>query len=329
MKKKLQKIEAPTLRNLDIVLDIDFADPSVMRASDGLYYAYATQRFTGRGAINIQVARSNDLEHWRFMGDALPQKPTWANTTQDFWAPHVVEHEGTFFMYYSALPNDRKGMGMGVATSKNPLGPFVDKGEPLLYGPSFVNIDPFAYDDPQTGKKLLYWGSGFEAIRVRELTSDRLSLRPDVDSIEVLQPSSTFPFENLVEGAFIKYLEKEKCYFLFTSGDDYASRYAITISRSDNAFGPFKKLSELVDREDNVLLQGNSEHLEHPGNNSIVTDDEGQDWLFCHVVDPQMRHDPVTGVLRRPMARAKITYENGWPHIEGWSNHHLNNPRAL
>lgn len=324
----LHKIETPNLRNLDIVLDIDFADPSVMRSKDGVYYAYATQRFTGTRAINIQVARSFDLEHWRFMGDALPQKPIWANATQDFWAPHVVEHDGIFYMYYSALPNDRKGMGIGVATSRNPLGPFIDKGEPLLYGPSFVNIDPFAFDDPQTGKKLLYWGSGFEAIRVRELTDDRLSLRPDVNSTEVLHPSNTFPYENLVEGAFIKYLEEEKTYFLFTSGDDFASRYAITISKSNNAFGPFQKLSELVDREDNVLLKGNGD-IEHPGNNSIVTDEEGQDWLFCHVVDPLMRHDPITGVLRRPMARAKIHYKNGWPHIEGWSNHHLNNPRIL
>jgi arabinan endo-1,5-alpha-L-arabinosidase len=41
-------------------------------------------------------------------------------------------------------------------------------------GPSFEHIDPMAFDDPQTGKKLLYWGSGFRPIKVRELAKDRL-----------------------------------------------------------------------------------------------------------------------------------------------------------
>ena len=59
-------------------------------APDGFYYAYATQTLRDGKWINIQVARSTDLVHWEHLGDALPDKPDWAQETQDFWAPFVL-----------------------------------------------------------------------------------------------------------------------------------------------------------------------------------------------------------------------------------------------
>ena len=67
------------------VFDIDFPDPTVIRASDGYYYAYATQAIVGGRTLNIQVARSRDLVKWEHLGDALPVKPAWADKTQKFW----------------------------------------------------------------------------------------------------------------------------------------------------------------------------------------------------------------------------------------------------
>src|SRR4051794_668866 len=81
------------------VLDADFPDPAVILAPDGFYYAYATQTLRDDVWINIQVARSRDLVHWEHLGDALPQKPDWAKTTQDFWAPSVIFDGSTYFMY--------------------------------------------------------------------------------------------------------------------------------------------------------------------------------------------------------------------------------------
>src|SRR5689334_695544 len=87
------------------VLDMDFPDPAVILAPDGFYYAYATQTLREGQWINIQVARSHDLVHWEQLGDALPEKPGWAQNTQDFWAPSVIYDGTTWFMYYSATPD--------------------------------------------------------------------------------------------------------------------------------------------------------------------------------------------------------------------------------
>ena len=173
------------------VLDEDFPDPAVLRAGDGTYYAYATQS----GGRNIQIARSTDLVEWRPAGDALPVKPAWASRTQDFWAPHVARHGRTYYLYYSAKPDaaledQSKGLCLAVATALRPEGPFTDIGKPLQCGPGFVNIDPMSFDDPATGKRLLYWGSGFGPIKVQELAKDRISFAPGsapIDLVPVIQ----------------------------------------------------------------------------------------------------------------------------------------------
>ena len=54
------------------VINADFPDPDVLRGPDGYFYAYATQTEREGKWIDIQVARSNDLVHWRLRGDALP-----------------------------------------------------------------------------------------------------------------------------------------------------------------------------------------------------------------------------------------------------------------
>ncbi len=57
------------------VIDTDFPDPTVLRAPDGYFYAYATQTERDGRMVNIQVARSSDLVSWTYLGDALPAKP--------------------------------------------------------------------------------------------------------------------------------------------------------------------------------------------------------------------------------------------------------------
>lgn len=302
------------------ILHSDFPDPTVIRASDGWFYGYATQTITNGQDINLQVARSRDLSRWEYLGDALPTKPSWANETQDFWAPHVSEHDGVYYMYYSAEPNTGAGLCLAVATAPSPHGPFVDRGEPLQCGSGFANIDPMAFDDPKTGKRLLYWGSGFQAIRVQELAADRINFAPESQPVELLQPDSNRPYENLIEGAWV--VERDGYYYLFYSGDSCCDNphYAVMVARSQNATGPYEKLDATTGSvQSSVILQW-SQEWQAPGHNSVFRDTAGQDWIVYHAIDPRNRYIEGTESpkpLRRVMLMDRIVYRDGWPQIEG------------
>ncbi len=255
------------------VIDSDFPDPAILRAKDGFYYVYATQTERDGKWINLQVARSRDLVAWQHLGDALPARPGWASKTQDFWAPHVAEHGGRYLLYYSAKPDealtdDKKGLCLAVATSERPEGPFTDIGRPLLCGASFVNIDPMSYDDPATGKRLLYWGSGFEPIKVRELAPDRLSFAPGSAAVDLVRADKNIPYHALVEGAWV--IRRDGWYYLFYSGDNCCGKgahYAVMVARSRSATGPFET------RQGAILEARDVWHA--PGHNSLVEDARG------------------------------------------------------
>ena len=141
------------------VIEKNFADPTIINV-DGKYYAYATQASVNGKMWNIQIASSFDLQHWMMENDALPQKPVWASTTQDFWAPHVIYDADLkkYVLFFCAKSDDAAtDKCIGVAFADTPTGPFADKGSPLICGDGFINIDPMAFIDPVTKIKLLYW----------------------------------------------------------------------------------------------------------------------------------------------------------------------------
>lgn len=309
------------------VLDQNFADPAVLRAPDGYHYAYATQSEVGGKMVNIQIARSRDLVRWEHMGDALPQKPVWASNTQDFWAPDVSFHNGRYHLYYSAKPDaaltdPARGLCLAVATAENPQGPFFDSGAPLLCGEGFVNIDPFAFEDPATGKRLLYWGSGFQPIKVQELAPDGMAFAPGstaTDLVGVIARDVPDNYQRLVEGAWV--IQKEGWYYLFYSGDNCCgpkAHYAVMVARSRSATGPFETLADATGASSSVILEQRGRWLA-PGHNSIVTDADGHDWMVFHAVDTRRSRDkPGDDVnTRRIMLIDRIVWENGWPRLAG------------
>ena len=228
------------------VLDADFPDPAVIQARDGYYYAYATQTLRDRQWINIQVARSADLIYWEYLGDALPEKPSWARTTQDFWAPSIIFDGGRYIMYYSATHDachdPERGHCLAVATSSSPAGPFVDMGMPLLLGVGFEFMDPMAYDDPVTGKHWLYWGSGFQPIKVQELAADRMSFVAGSEPVNLVWPNPVKgAFPRLVEAAWV--ICHGDFHYLFYSGDNCCgpdAEYGVMVARSREPTGPVR-----------------------------------------------------------------------------------------
>jgi len=308
-----------------LVLNSDFPDPSVLRAPDGYYYAYATQTKHAGQILNFQVARSPDLRTWEHLGEALPEKPAWAATSQRFWAPDVSRHpDGRYLMYYSAQPNDlAAGLWLGVAVAERPEGPFRDSGQPLLAGgPGFENIDPMRFVDPADGRQWLFWGSGFGPLRVRELAADGLGFAENSAAKIIVETRATGDpalYGHLIEGSWVHY--RQGWYYLFYSGDNCCgpdARYAVLVARARHATGPYQTLAQATGTAGTILTE--NDRWQAPGHNSLITDDQGQDWLLYHAIDRQQpTFDALNdeqGYSRRVMLLSKVAYnEEGWPVV--------------
>ena len=118
-----------------------FADPAVIKAKDGWWYAYGTTDplSEGEGTRHIiPTARSADLVDWTYVGDAFTEAtlPGWAAPDAALWAPDIRYLDGTYYLYYvvtqttvTAEPNDN---AVGVATAPTPTGPWTDSGAPVV-----------------------------------------------------------------------------------------------------------------------------------------------------------------------------------------------------
>lgn len=303
------------------ILDRDFPDPAVLRADDGHYYAYATQTRDADGWINIQVARSDNLIDWQLLGDALPVKPDWAAQTQDFWAPFVLRHDGRYLMFFSAKPDacgDEPGHALALAVADRPEGPFIDVGTPFLTGPGFEVIDPMVLRDPASGRNFLYWGSGFQPIKVQELSPDLRSFAPGTRPTEVIWPNPVAgAFPRLVEAAWV--IAHEGAYYLFYSGDNCCgphAEYGVMVTKADNPLGPFTTLEQARGVKHSLMLSLNDKWLA-PGHNAVITDRAGDHWIVYHAVDidrPRQRQEDEIN-SRRVLLIDRIEWRDGWPMV--------------
>ena len=266
--------------------------------------------------------RSSDLIDWEQLGDALPDKPDWARTTQDFWAPSVITDGSTYYMYYSATPDachhHQRGHALAVATSDNPAGPFVDMGMPLLLGAGFEFIDPHAFDDPATGRHLLYWGSGFQPIRVQELGPDRMSFAPGSAPIDLIWPNGEDGgFPRLVEAAWV--IHHGGFYYLFYSGRQLL-RAGRGLRRDGRALGacdgPVRDAGGSEGRSPQPdPLQEPSLHRAGP---QLHRHRRGGDyWIVYHAIDVdrprQTQEDEINS--RRILLMDRIEWHDGWPWV--------------
>lgn len=314
------KVVAAKSNRHNPVFNIDFPDPTVINVN-GTYYAYATQGSYNGKMSNIQTASSKDLYNWKYEGDALPQKPVWANHTQDFWAPHVFYDSliSQYVMFFCAKSNDTASdKCIGVAFADKPTGPFVDKGTPLIVGKGFSEIDPMVFIDPATGKKLLYWGSGFMPLRVRELTDDWKAFKEGSVPKPLIFPGSEKNYTALIEGAWVDYYGGK--YYLYYSGDNCCgskANYAVMVAKADSAAGPFKRLGEVNGTGSSVILEKDSQWIA-PGHNSIVKDKKGNRWIAYHAITKDtFEAGKLSGAdnVSRVFCIKPIVYKNGWPLV--------------
>ncbi len=200
-----------------------FADPSIIKAKDGYYYAYGTKdpRYDGDTFHVIPIIRSNDLVNWTYVGDAFPNgNPPSADPSAGIFAPDIRYMNDQYYMYYSItnVAGDTGGetgpggddSAIAVATSPNPAGPFTDRG--IVVEPQKApccadfraTIDPAVLPLPD-GRHLIYYGSYFGGLDVRELTPDGLKSLPATQQRVAI--------DNRYEGPFVIY--RNGYYYMF------------------------------------------------------------------------------------------------------------------
>lgn len=297
------------------VLNLDFPDPTVINVN-GNYYAYATQSEHDGTTENIQLAVSTDLLHWKYIGDAMPQKPQWASSTQDFWAPHVLYNAGLrkYILFYSGKNNDTAfDKCIGVAFASKPEGPFIPEKEPLLSAKGFVDIDPMAIVDPKTKKKYLFWGSGFQPVHVQEMSNDWKHFLKGSLAKNAVFPGTEKKYTILIEGSWVDY--NNGYYYLYYSGDNCCgegANYAVMVARSKNITGPYTTLAKTKGIGSSAILEKDSSLLA-PGHNSIVKDQNGNKWIAYHAIIK--KDDGTWDRSKRVLCVSRLVYRNGWPKV--------------
>lgn len=289
------------------------ADPTVVRSGD-YFYAFGTEDDWGSsgGYHLVPVIRSTDLVNWTLVGDALETKPDWKQQG-GIWAPDVSEVNGQFYMYYSYSTWGDPDPGIGLAISATPEGPYQDQGKLFLSSEVEVpnSIDPFYIEEE--GEKYLFWGS-FHGIYAIRLAEDGRSIQGEKVRIG----------HTHLEAAYVH--KKDDYYYLFASEGSCCeganSTYKVRVGRSASLLGPY------LDKNGNnlatgphgeLLIQANREAFGFagPGHNAeIITDDAGTDWFLYHAI-PKSNPLLDNGASRRPLMLDKLTWDTGWPQIEG------------
>ena len=300
----------------------DFPDPTVVRAPDGTFYAYAT---------GCQAKKSTDLVKWTDVPGVI-SRPTWNDSTYvdaegkrktdyySLWAADVNYVDGKYVCFYaSALWGNGSRTGIGVAVGDTPS-KFTDKGKVFRSTEIGVknSIDPCYVEE--FDKKYLVWGS-FNDICIAELTDDALGIK-GFKAINNPQPNGSWirhkGVTKLAGGAFegAMIYKRGQYYYLFCSvgsccnGEN--STYKTVVGRSTKLLGPYTSKSGGDMKSDNytTIISGN-DRWKGPGHNSeIITDDNGDDWLLYHSYD---RNNNFNGRL---MLLDKITWsKDGWPTV--------------
>jgi beta-xylosidase len=294
---------------LNPVLDRDFPDPGVLLV-DGTYYAYATE---GDGR-HIQVASSDDLVIWEYLGEALPTLPRW--TTGSTWAPEVIQTSAGFVMYYTARhPGTIRPDGSGsqcitVAVAGAPEGPFMDDSEaPFVCQPDIGgSIDAIPFLD-SGGTLYLVWKNDGNCCAIttrmwaQELTPDGLALVGEPVDLGLVNDNAWE--RHVIEAPTI--VLRDGTYYLFYSANDYANdQYAAGYATATSMFGPY------ADADENPILSTPDDEANRafgPGGQAIVTGPDGELWILYHAWDRRF--------TQRSMWLDRLVWEDGRPVVEG------------
>ncbi len=123
-------------------LPVELGDPYVLKASDGRYYMVGT----GGVRDGFKMYSSADLRDWKDEGRVFQGNSDTSWCVASFWAPELYEHQGRFYLFYSAdwrenPANELENFRIGVAVSDRPTGPYTDLYNRPIFDPGYPILD--------------------------------------------------------------------------------------------------------------------------------------------------------------------------------------------
>lgn len=293
---------------------VQAADPQIITVGD-TFYMYATNAEASGNTNYICAWSSKNLTDWKWEGKAfIPARDAWA--VSSLWAPEVIEVEGTYYMYYSGHNISTGKMGVGVAVSNSPTGPFHEiegtfgdktysrTEQPINPGFPIIDANPFIDED---GRIYLYVSrdqvNKESSVFGMELDKDMVTVL-SVTEKALVKPSQEW--ENPTAGntwneaPFV--FKKDGKYYLMYSANYYKnSTYSVGLAISDNPLSGFQKVDY------NPILEANPDwsHISGTGHNCIFPSPDGTElWMAYH-----SHIDTTNGGDERKINFDKITFD--------------------
>ena len=298
------------------VVNSDHPDPGVLRLADGSFVAVTT---SNDASNSFPILTSPDLVNWQERGYVFPEgkQPEW--TVSDYWAPEIHEVDGKYYVIYTAREGSTKLLSLGIAYSDQPLGPFIDKGEPMLQNLTVpVGVIDVTYFREE-GKDYLIWKTDDNAqnkpthIFIREFDFITLSFVESSEIVELLRSDRDWE-SNINEGPWM--IKHGDLYFLFFSASGFTDpKYSVEVARSHSLFGPFEKKSTPILHTDwDLEMYGVDSSFVGPGHCSAVwLEEKGSWWMVFHAWKfGKVGQEPGRVML---IDEVEISQE-GWPQMK-------------
>jgi beta-xylosidase len=246
--------------------NIRTADPSAHVWKDGRLYIYASHDIECQQDFWMKdwhVFSSDDLKNWTDHGPCLTLNDiTWADNYA--WAPDCAYKEGKYYFCFPAGTGHKdrvnpekstKWMGIGIAVSDSPTGPFQDHiGAPLWTHP--YSNDPCLFID-EDGTPYLYAHSTNSDYCVIELSQDMKSVQGDFYKMDM------GGYEPKMEGPWIF---KRNGMYYYTMPEN---NRIITYYMANSPKGPWTYKGVIMEEE-------------HGNNHHSIVEFKGQWILFYH-----------------------------------------------
>lgn len=314
-------MSSQSLQYQNPVYPFDFADPFVLRTARG-YFAYGTAPPGDDGRL-FRILHSMDLIRWQLMGGAL--QPLMHPPGVSYWAPEVLEHDGSYFLYYSAsTTSSDESHRLRVAVSREPSGPFTDAGRLLVPEIGF-SIDASPFYDPVSRQHYLFFATDYEAdephgtgIAVIRLAGDLMSAAGPV--FPVLRATGDWQvYEHqrdykgrcwnkwfCVEGPHCVF-HNGKYYCFYSGGAWHGDNYGVGFAVADQPTGPWR---DELGAAGPFVLKGIPGKVIGPGHVSCFLAPDDQTLLMAyHAWDPAK--------TARRMCFDPLRWTDGRPQVDG------------